>query len=153
MTDHWLETFTDRREAITLFNYLRGRDPSKPWPLLPILAFNAPGGGGKSTLIEYLRLKECSLPDGRAVLPYAHLDFTLASAPRDFLSILVALRNQLQQHYDGQNRHLTFPRFDLGAAIVLSTPIDGNLPLLGQHEIKRSLSAGLVPRITSFFRV
>src|SRR5437879_9914802 len=73
-----LELFTDRREAIALFNYLRGRENRKePWPLLPVLTFLAPGGSGKSLLIKYLRDKECSLPDGRAVLPYAYLDFTL----------------------------------------------------------------------------
>jgi hypothetical protein len=27
-----LETFTDRREELTLFDLLRGRDPTKPWP-------------------------------------------------------------------------------------------------------------------------
>ncbi len=37
-----LELFTDRREALALFDLLRGRDPEKPWPLLPILAFIAP---------------------------------------------------------------------------------------------------------------
>ena len=36
MLNDQLETFTDRREAITLFNSLRGRDPDKPWPLLPM---------------------------------------------------------------------------------------------------------------------
>ncbi len=137
------ETFTDRREAIALFEYLRGRDPDKPWSLLPIVIFVAPGGSGKSTLIEYLRAKKCCLPDGRAALPYVHLDFTLAHAPKDFLSIFVALRNQLQQHSDGQNKHLSFPRFDLGAAIALTTPTEGILPLLSRNEIQQRLSVGL----------
>ena len=77
-----LRTFTDRHEAIALFRSFLGRDLSKPWPLLPILAFIAPGGSGKSTLIEYLRVTACCLPDPQesAVLPYAHLDFTLAGA-------------------------------------------------------------------------
>ena len=57
MLKNQFETFTDRHEAIALFDHLRGRDPEKPWPLLPILAFIAPGGSGKSTLIEYLRQK------------------------------------------------------------------------------------------------
>ena len=39
-----LDTFTDRREALALFDVVRGRDPAQPWPLLPILAFIAPGG-------------------------------------------------------------------------------------------------------------
>jgi len=93
MSKDQLDLFTDRREALALFDLLRGRDPGQPWPLLPILAFIAPGGSGKSTLMEYLRVKKCSLPDGRAALPYAHLDFTFPSAPKDLLSILIALRD------------------------------------------------------------
>jgi tetratricopeptide (TPR) repeat protein len=140
-----LRTFTDRSEAIALFRSFLGRDPSKPWPLLPILAFIAPGGSGKSTLIEYLRVTACCLPDPQesAALPYAHLDFTLAGAPTDLLSILIALRNQLQWHHDGQGRHLTFPRFDLAAAIAAATPPDGTLPLLDQKELRQRLAAGL----------
>ena len=121
MSPERLETFTDRREALALFDLVRGSDPHQPWPLLPILAFIAPGGSGKSTLIDYLRFKKCSLPDGRAALPYAHLDFTFPSAPKDLLSILVVLRDELQQHADGQGQHLTFPRFDLGALIAKAT--------------------------------
>lgn len=55
----------------------------------------------------------------------------------------MSLRNQLQKHDDGQGRHLTFPRFDLGAAFALAAPMNGNLPLLNQVEIRRRLSAGL----------
>ena len=141
MPNDQFATFTDRREAINLFDYLRGRDPSKPWPLLPILAYIAPGGSGKSSLIEYLRAK-CSLPYGRAALPYVQLDFTQTDAPKTLLSILVAMRNQLQYHDDGQDRHLTFPRFDLGAAIALASPADGNLPLMSKEEVERNLKSG-----------
>jgi len=140
-----LDTFTDRREALALFDLLRGRDPAKPWPLLPILAFIAPGGSGKSTLLDYLRLKKCSLPDRRAALPYAHLDFTLPSAPKDLLSILIALRDQLQQHADGPAglaRHLTFPRFDLGALIAQATSSTEDLSAFGPQEVRRKLTAG-----------
>jgi hypothetical protein len=77
MSGDQLATFTDRREAIALFDHLRGRDPNKPWPLLPILAFLGLGGSGKSTLIKYLAAQKCCLPDGRAALPYVYLDFTL----------------------------------------------------------------------------
>jgi hypothetical protein len=145
MPNMQLRTFTDRHEAIALFRSLLGRDPSKPWPLLPILAFIAPGGSGKSTLIEYLRVKACCLPDPQesAAIPYVHLDFTLAGAPTDLLSILITLRNQLQWHHDGQGRHLTFLRFDLGAAIAATTPSDGTLPLLNEKDIRKSITAGL----------
>lgn len=107
MSHDQLATFTDRREAIALFNMLRGRDPGKPWPLLPILAFVAPGGSGKSLLLRHLRVKECSV-DSRAALPYAYLDFTLPHAPKDLLSILMELRDQLQQLDDGQSNQPSF---------------------------------------------
>jgi hypothetical protein len=137
-----LETFTDRREAIALFDHLRGPKPDITWPLLPILAFVAPGGSGKSTLINYLRINKCCLPDGRAALPYAHLDFTLASTPKDLLSILITLRDQLQQHHDGRDKHLTFPRFDLGALIAQSALTNADLSSFGPNEIRRKLSTG-----------
>ncbi|MGB8346437.1 MAG: hypothetical protein WCD86_16245, partial [Ktedonobacteraceae bacterium] len=137
-----LEAFTDRREALALFDLLRGRDPHQPWPLLPILTFLAPGGSGKSTLIEYLRVKHCSLPDGRAVLPYARLDFTLPDAPRDLLSILVNLRDQLQSHADGQGHHLTFPRFDLGALIALASPSQDDPATLAPNQVRAKLTRG-----------
>ena len=137
-----LETFTDRREAIALFDQLRGPNPDITWPLLPILAFIAPGGSGKSTLIEYLRVNKCCLPDKRAVLPYAHLDFTIASTPKDLLSILITLRDQLQQHEDGQSKHLSFPRFDLGALIAQSALTTTDISSFAPGEIRRKLSTG-----------
>ncbi len=137
-----LETFTDRHEAIALFDHLRGRDPQKPWPLLPILAFIAPGGSGKSTLIAYLRLQKCCLSEGRTALPYASLDFTLPHTPTDLLLILVSLRDQLQQHADGQEKHLTFPRFDLGALIAQATSSAEDLSSFGPQEVRRKLSTG-----------
>src|SRR6266568_630816 len=112
MLNDQLATFTDRHEAIALFNFLRGRDPVKPWPLLPILAFVAPGGSGKSLLLRYLREKECSV-GGSAAIPYDYLDFTLPHTPKELLPILMELRDQLQQQDDGQGNHLVFPRFDL----------------------------------------
>src|SRR5947209_1410502 len=136
------DLFTDRREALALFDLLRGRHPEQPWPLLPILAFIAPGGSGKSTLMDYLRVTKCSLPDGRAALPYAHLDFTFPSAPKDLLSILVALRDQLQQHADGRGQHLTFPRFDLGALIAQASSTTEDLSAFGPQEVRRKLSTG-----------
>lgn len=138
-----LATFTDRREAIALFDYLRGRDPEKPWPLLPILVFVAQGGSGKSTLIEYLRVKRCTLSEQLAALPYARLDFTLPDAPKDVLSILITIRDQLQQHDDGYGKHLTFPRLDLGALVAQSMPTPDNLASFGPQEVRRKLDAGL----------
>jgi len=137
MLNTQLQTFTDRREAITLFNLLRGRDPAKPWPLLPILTILAPGGSGKSTLLEYLRIQEC-----QQSIPTAHLDFTLASTPKDLLPILVNLRDQLQQQDDGQGKYLTFPRFDLGALIAMVAPTPEDLASLGPRQLRDKLTAG-----------
>src|SRR5947209_12557821 len=92
-----LKIFTDRQEPIALFDYLRGRDPTQPWPLLPILTFIGVPGSGKSLLINYLRLNRCSLNERQAAIPFAYLDFTSVDAPKDLFSILVALREQLQQ--------------------------------------------------------
>jgi hypothetical protein len=138
-----LATFTDRREAIALFDKLRGRDPEKPWPLLPILVFVAQGGSGKSTLMEYLRVKRCTLSEELAALPYARLDFTLADAPKDLLSILIAFRDQLQQHDDGYGKYLTFPRFDLGTLVAQSMPTPDNLASFGPQEVRHKVEAGL----------
>ncbi len=132
-----LETFTDRREEVALFDLLRGRDPEKPQPLLPILAFIAPGGSGKSTLIEHL-IELCSV-DGKPVLPYAHLGFAPGD-PTDLLTILGLLRDDLQKQADEQGRHLTFPRFNLGELIVRATTED--LSAFTPEKVRRRLSAG-----------
>jgi tetratricopeptide (TPR) repeat protein len=143
MSNEQLATFTDRREAIALFDFLRGRDPGRPWPLLPILAFVAPGGSGKSLLLRYLRVEKSSLPGGRAAFPYAYLDFTLPHAPKDLLSILMELRDQLQQQDDGQEKHLVFPRFDLGALIAQAAATNEDVASLGPSEVRRKLAAGV----------
>ncbi len=142
MLNDQLATFTDRREAIALFNSLRGRDPNKPWPLLPILAFVAPGGSGKSLLLRYLREKECNY-GGRSAIPYAYLDFTLPHTPKELLPILMELRDQLQQQDDGQGEHLVFPRFDLGALIVQSTSMNADVSSLGPTQVRQQLKAGM----------
>src|SRR6266446_2146578 len=103
MFDDLLKTFTDRREAIALFERIRKRDPAQAsWPLLPILTFIAPGGSGKSTLIDYLISGRC-WKDGNPILPYAHVDFTKNSL-RDLLLILIELREQLRSRLDEQGR-------------------------------------------------
>jgi tetratricopeptide (TPR) repeat protein len=141
MFEDLLTTFTDRREALALFEYLRHREPHQhAWPLLPILTFIGLGGSGKSTLIEYLISGRCCT-DGRAIPPYAYVDFTRETRLRDLLSILIALRDRLQSHADEQGRHLTFPRFDLGAAIANESPLGSHLPALGHDEVRRGLQA------------
>src|SRR6266581_3232992 len=139
MLEDSIKTFTDRREAIALFELLRKRKPDQPfWSLLPMLSFIAPSGSGKSTLIEYLISGRCC-KDGRAVLPYAYIDFTEAVALRDLLSILVELRNQLQGHQDEQGKRLTFPRFDLGAAIAINAHLGSQLPHPDRDAVRQSL--------------
>ncbi len=134
--------FTDRCEAIALFNLLRSRAPDKPWPLLPILTFVAPGGSGKSLLLRYLREKECSV-DGRAAIPFAYLDFTLWHAPKELLSILIELRDQLQRQADGDGRHLAFPRFDLGAIIAQSAATNQDSGSFSPNQIRNALGSGV----------
>jgi hypothetical protein len=107
-----------------------------------MLTYLAPGGSGKSLLLKHLRVKECSLPDGRAALPYAYLDFTLPHTPKDLLSILIALRDQLQQHDDRQGNHLTFPRFDLGALMARGA-LNGEDPeSLTPNQVRSKLTEG-----------
>ena len=142
MSNDQFATFTDRREAITLFNSLRGRDPAKRWPLLPILTLVAPGGSGKSLLLRYLREKECTVA-GCPALPYAYLDFTLPHAPKELLPILMELRDQLQQQDDGLGNHLVFPRFDLGALLVQSTSMPEDISSISSTQVRHRLSAGL----------
>jgi hypothetical protein len=143
--------FTNRREAIALFNILRGRDPRRPWPLLPLLVLTAPPGGGKSALFDYLRAQKCC-PDGDPALPYAYLDFTQPHTPKSILHILVALRNQLQRQSDGSARNLVFPRFDLGAAIALAAPLIETLPPTNLHELEICLSES-VPLFNALHRL
>jgi tetratricopeptide (TPR) repeat protein len=143
MFEDLLKTFTNRREAIALFERIRQRDSHQSsWPLLPILTFIAPGGSGKSTLIEYLISRRCS-KDGHAVLPFAHIDFTEAVTLRDLLPILIELRDQLQNHDDGQGNHLNFPRFDLGASIAFNAPLESRLPHPDKDAVRRSLKFAL----------
>ncbi len=136
MRTDWQETFMDRHDALALFDEPRSRDSEKPWPLLPILAFIAPGGSGKSMLINYLRATRC-----RATLPHAHIDFTVPSAPTDLLAILVRLRDELQQQADGEGNHLRFPRFDLGALVAQASPTAGP-GALEPHTIQEKLATG-----------
>jgi tetratricopeptide (TPR) repeat protein len=78
-----------------------------------------------------------------AASSYPRLDFNLPDAPKDILSILIAIRDQLQHHDDGYGKHLTFPRFDLGALIVQSMPTPENLASFGPQDVRHKLDAGL----------
>ncbi len=151
MLNDQLGVFTNRREAIALFNMLRGRDPRRPWPLLPIFTLIAPAGGGKSAMIDYLRAQKCC-SEGSPALPYAYLDFSQPHTPKSILHILVSLRNQLQGHTDGSTRNLVFPRFDLGAAIALAAPAIESLPPTNLHELEICLSES-VPFFNALHRL
>ena len=135
------ELFIDRDVALALFDCVLGRNPDQPWPLLPILTFIAPSGGGKLWLIKYLRGEKCSLPAGDVAIPHAYLNFTLPETSKTPLEILCDIRDQLQGQDDGQGNHLTFPRFDLGATIALTTSTNRNLLLQSRDELLRKLAA------------
>lgn len=112
-------------------------------PVLPILTFLAPGGGGKSTLIHHLR-DSASRRHGEVLFPYAHLDFTQADAPKDLFSILIALRNQLHHLRDTQGKRIIFPRFDLGAAAASVPPVG-----LARSYIENDLRDDLLLRVAN----
>ncbi len=136
------EIFFDCDVALALFDCVLGCNPDQRWPLLPILTFIAPSGGGKRALIEYLRREKCSFSDGHAAaMPYADLDLTPSQTSKTPLEILWDIRTQLQSPNDGKDSHLTFPRFDLGATITLTTPTDRNLLLQSRDELLRKLAA------------
>jgi hypothetical protein len=134
------DTFTDRREALALFDLVRGRDGSGQWPLLPLLSFIGPEGSGKSTLIERLRATICLFEGGRSALPHVSIDFTVSNAPKDFLDILIFLRNALRSQPDGDGKHLVFPRFDLGAAIAAAFATNEALVSPSRSELQRHLT-------------
>ncbi len=134
--------FTDREEEVALFEAFLGSNPDGSWPLLPILAFIAPGGSGKSTLIKHLIDEKCSV-DGRPVIPYARLDFTPGrGAPTELLSILIRLRDELQRQPDRDGHHLSFPRFDLGALVAQAPSSIEDLAALVPDEIRKKLDNG-----------
>ncbi|HEY1354506.1 MAG TPA: hypothetical protein VGF67_33255 [Ktedonobacteraceae bacterium] len=141
MLEDVLSTFTDRQEALALFEQIRHRDRQQTnWSLLPILTFLAPGGSGKSLLIERLIAGYCiRADDRRTVVPFAHIDFSQRAQPRDLLSILIELRDQFHNHTDEQGRRLTFPRFDLGASIARAFPLGSSLPDLRRDDVRTSL--------------
>src|ERR1051326_928967 len=151
MLNDQVSVFTNRREGIALFNRLRGRDPRRPWPVLPTLVLMSPTGGGKSALIDWLRAHKCC-SDGASALPYAYLDFSQPHTPKSILHILVSLRNQLQAHTDGSTRNLVFPRFDLGAAIALAAPAIETLPPTNLRELEICLGES-VPLFNALHRL
>lgn len=135
MSNERSHPFIDRREALALFDLVRGRRPREPWPLLPLLAFIGPGGSGKSRLIEHLRTTTCRFSEGRSVLPHASLDFTLLDAPKNLLDIFITLRDELHGKVDGDGKRLDFPRFDLGASIAAAYATDGALAAPSPGEL------------------
>jgi len=112
-------TITNRTSILELFKLLQKRNLEQP--LLPILAIIGPEGSGKQTLLNYLCFTQCCQPDGHPAQPYAFLDFAQPGTRSSLLSILVALRNQLQWNSEGK---LTFPRFDLGALIASAASVN-----------------------------
>jgi len=124
-----LECFTDRTEALQLFNQYVNDDPAKP----TLLFFHGVGGNGKSLLLRFLRKHCCRLftgweplqdvgyssllkayPDeGVGVLPSAFLDFGRQpngeDSPQEAFKALLMLRRGLS------GNQLRFPLYDFAA--------------------------------------
>jgi ABC-type branched-subunit amino acid transport system substrate-binding protein len=137
------ESFINRQEAIELFKLICEQSIEDLVSVHPLLFYIAPPGSGKTRLLEYLCQTICHASDNRVIFPYARLDFTHAQAPKDMLSILVRLRDQLQQHRDEQNRHLIFPRFDIGAAFALASSVRTEQSIPEADEIAKYVREGL----------
>lgn len=136
--------FVNRHEAIEIFRLLLAHPPQEPWIPFPLLIFLAPGGGGKSTLIDHLITTECRAGGNQHVLfPYARLDFTLQDAPHDFLSILIRLRDQLRGHKDSAGKNIIFPRFDLGAIFASSVFSHFNEHMFTREQIQHKIQENI----------
>lgn len=134
-------SFINCGEVLDLFTHLQKHDPAVPRPPLPLLALIGPSGSGKSTLIDYLRMTHCLSREGQVTQPHAFLDFTFPSVPRTFLGILINLRDQLQEQADSSGRHLTFPRFDLGASIAAAFALRSAFPSWSEEQFQERLNA------------
>src|SRR5690242_34430 len=108
MSNESVFPFINRGEVLDLFTRLYSYDQPGSQSPLPLLALIGPSGSGKSTLIDYLRMTCCLSEEGQVAQPHAWLDFTLLSAPRTLLDILIDLRDQLQGQADSAGRHLSF---------------------------------------------
>ncbi len=131
-----LNTFTNRQEIIALFQQLYKRDPRQPLPLLPILLFLAPAGGGISTLIDFLVERSAS------TLTYTHIDFAQDSNAVTLPELLQNICDQLQRSDNPQLKKLIFPRSELAISAMLE-PITDTRPREMRKQIEQKVSKGL----------
>jgi hypothetical protein len=129
-----LDYFTDRDEAINLFNKIISRNDET----VPVLVYHGVGGIGKSTLVEKLRTdldtlntqirdkntqsdsSEIRVANQTEIMPHAYVDFG-DNRVNDVLDVLVRLAVQLTEHYK-----FKFPRF--GTAIKVLKRMGGDPP-------------------------
>ena len=104
--------FVDRRQAVALLADLCQRDPKRPPEPLPIIAFLAPGGGGKTTLLELLATR-C-----QGVVPTANIEPDDLRATDGYFELLFKLSEQLKVFSNRNYQRLPLPRFDLGVEVV-----------------------------------
>ena len=111
-----LQFFTNREQYLEAFDgHLQKTDADE----MQMLVFYGVGGTGKTTLVQKL----CAGLDSRTPpLPYARFNLdNIADQPQAYREVLLRLRADLENNF-----HLSFPRFDLGLAVVLAR--DGGEP-------------------------
>ncbi len=111
-----LQFFTDREHYLEAFErHLQAANVDDS----QILVFYGVGGAGKTTLVQKLCAGLDSLP---SPLPYARFNLdNIADQTQAYREVLLRLRADLENNF-----HLSFPRFDLGLAVILAR--DGGSP-------------------------
>ena len=115
MTDSRFRQFVDRRQAVALLAELCQRNPQRPLEPLPIVAFLAPGGGGKTMLLDLLAVR-CE-----GVVPVARVEPEDLPSVDSYLELLCAAAEQLKGFSNRRYQRLAFPRLDLGVEVVAAS--------------------------------
>lgn len=113
MKNDTFNTFTNRQDILALFQQLYEHNPKLTQELLPILLLQAPGGGGITTLINFL------LKRSQSSLPHAYLDFAQNSTSAVIPGLLQSICDQIYRSDTSFARKFSFPRCRLGLSAIL----------------------------------